>query len=103
MSVKLMKMVWEICNKKISPTEKFLLVKIADSANDDGSSIFPGLNNLENHTGLNKRTIRTIINKLIEKGILIKIRDYDRKLNKNSVYKINVPILKSFILIKITN
>lgn len=69
MSVKLMTSVFEA---DFEPSEKLLLLAMADFAGDDGTSIYPSQATLAQKTGLSDRTIRTLIKKLINTDKVIK-------------------------------
>lgn len=67
MSVKLMSAVFEA---DFPPSEKLLLLAMADFANDEGKSIYPSQETLARKTGLSDRTVRTLTKKLIAAEVI---------------------------------
>lgn len=66
MSVHLLSWAW----KQVLPSgEKLVLLKLADSANDDGVC-WPGVAALVSDTGMGERTVRQKIGTLVEKGLV---------------------------------
>lgn len=54
----------------VSPTEKLVLLVLADCHNDETGRCFPGLAYLSTVTGLNRRTIQSAIQKLEAAGVI---------------------------------
>ena len=69
MSVKISGKVWEL---EIDPTEKLVLLALADYANHEGENVRPGNELLMAMTGLNERTIGLKIKKFLKEGLLEK-------------------------------
>lgn len=68
MSIKVMTKVWDQSQHKGSAL--LLLLAMADCANDDGGSCYPSIPTLSQKTRLNLRTVRRLIDELIESGEL---------------------------------
>lgn len=68
MSVTLMGKVFGL---DIEPSEKLLLLAMADLANDDGSDCWPSVKYLVWKTSLSERHVRRMLSSLREKGVLI--------------------------------
>jgi hypothetical protein len=67
MSVKVSGKVWEL---DLDPTEKLVLLALADFANHEGNNVRPGNELLMAMTGLNERTIGLKIKRFLSQGIL---------------------------------
>lgn len=76
MSIKLMNLVWEADNSNLSGIEKAILLRMADFAADDGTSIYPSIGRLEKDTGFKARSIKYSIADLEKKNILVIVRSY---------------------------
>jgi hypothetical protein len=74
-------------NRTKASTAKLVLLAIADHANDEGESAYPGLTRLEIKTGLSRQGIIDTIGALKYNGILT-VADEPSKLNTNN-YSIN--------------
>jgi hypothetical protein len=68
MSVKLMGMVFEAPFE--SPTEKLVMLALADFASDDGSNIYPSIATLARRTSLSDRAVQKTLKALIAAGFL---------------------------------
>lgn len=66
MSVSTMAWAWK---QKCSPTEKLILLALADHANDDGSC-WPGMERIAEKTGFTRRSVINSVKTLQEKGML---------------------------------
>lgn len=75
-----------------SATEKLVLLKLADNANDEGLC-WPGMGYLSKHTELGLSTIKRSIKSLEEKGLLKVARRKDESGSKNlpNVYRLTLP------------
>lgn len=67
MSVKIMSQVWE--DEGIGPTDRLILLSLADHANDEGVC-YPSVARLVRRTGLSERAVQTAIRRLEEAGRL---------------------------------
>lgn len=68
MSVDATRSTWKLQN--ISSSEKLLLLSLADRANDHGEC-YPSIKRLSLDTGLERKTIMSVRQKLIEKGLMV--------------------------------
>jgi len=64
-------------------TAKIVLLAIADHANDEGESAYPGLTRLEKKTGLSRQGIVDTLKVLVFNGLLL-VADEPSKLNTNN-------------------
>jgi hypothetical protein len=69
--------------------EKFVLLKCADHASDDGSGIYPGRELLAASTELSISTVQRILRKFVENGVLIVISEGGGR-NRATVYEMNI-------------
>ena len=69
MSVDATRWVWKLNNKIVTPTEKFILLAMADRAGERGEC-WPSLSRLEKDTGYERRAIIRARHTLIEKHLL---------------------------------
>lgn len=58
MSVKVMSLVWQT---PMQPTRKLVFLKLADCADDDGSSIYPSIGRVARETGVSERTVQRLL------------------------------------------
>ena len=68
MSVYCTTRVWK--KSKATGNDKLVLLAIADNAWEDGTNAFPSIRHIAHKAGLDKRTVKRIIKKLIEMGEL---------------------------------
>jgi DNA-binding MarR family transcriptional regulator len=71
-SAKISGKVWEL---ELKPTEKFVLLALADHADHEGENVHPGNDLLIAKTGLTQQTITAAIAKFIRDGILEPVND----------------------------
>jgi hypothetical protein len=64
------RLISEARNLKLEAKEKFILMLMADHANDEGTHCFPSIRRLEHDSGYSKNTVMAIIGKLKKKGIV---------------------------------
>lgn len=55
---------------RLPANEKWLLVALADYADDWGESVFPSLDTLEERTGMSRSTLKRTIARVMERGLL---------------------------------
>lgn len=67
MSIKLMTAVFE--NEELGPTERLVMLALADHAGEDGSC-YPSIERLRKRTGLSERAVQSNVKKLSEKGYI---------------------------------
>jgi len=79
-SIKIMTAVWKLDRKLASPTEKVVLLALADMANDDGAC-WPSLNTLADKTSLARSSVQRILSDLAkpERGPLLTWEQRRRK------------------------
>lgn len=77
--------------QKLDPRQKLVLVKLADSANDDGVC-WPSLRTLEPHLGMSKSAIDRALKKLVEAGLLVvEQRQRENGTRRSNYYRLQVP------------
>jgi hypothetical protein len=67
MSVKVMSQVWE--SEGLSPTERLILLSLADHA-DDAGTCYPSIKRLSHRTGLSERAVQGALKRLSDAGWL---------------------------------
>ncbi len=86
MSIKIMSKVWEL---DLKSTDKFVLIALADHANDDGEC-YPSYTTIMAKTGLSEQGLRNVINRLIKLEFLSReTRFRDNKSTTSNLYKIH--------------
>lgn len=89
-----MSKVWDL---DLKSTDKFVLIALADHANDDGEC-YPSLANIQKKVGLSKQGLLNIINRLIELKVLSKeTRDRDNGSHTSNLYKITVENMEGVV------
>ena len=96
MSIKLMSLVWDLPKEAINATQTSILIRMADFAADDGTSIYPGVNRIADDCKLNRETVRDNLKILVEQQFLFLIEEAVPALHKANVYKMNVDKLKNW-------
>jgi hypothetical protein len=91
MSVEVMAAAWALGSKKdprrIDPTDKYVLLAIADSANDDGRHSYNGEKTLATKTSLDVRTVRYAIRHLKHhRAISVEVRGSEKGTNLYTVH-----------------
>ena len=61
--------------QKLSPTEKLVLIALADHANDEDFTCWPSLTHLVKKTCLSRKTVWKAIDKLADKGLVKRVND----------------------------
>jgi hypothetical protein len=92
-----MSLVWELPKDSINATQTSILLRMADFAADDGTSIYPGVNRISDDCKLNRETVRDNIKILLEKQFLILVKNAVPELHRANVYKMNVDKLKNLV------
>jgi hypothetical protein len=67
-SIKLISVVWSL---EIRPTDKLVLLALADNANDEGGRCYPSMRTLQQKTSLSNRAVRYSIKRLEKNGHLM--------------------------------
>lgn len=94
MSIRLMTLVWSDHTKTMDTYEKMVLLRMADFAAEDGSSVYPSVNRIVQDTGISRRKVIDIKKALVEKNILQEVRKAVPGKRKSTVYRINVEMLE---------
>ncbi len=55
---------------RIPPTEKLVLLAMADHAREDGTSCYPSINRLAKKTSLSKRGTQKVVHRLVAVGLV---------------------------------
>lgn len=67
MSIKLMSRVWE---SDLPAEQKYILLKLADYADDDGARVYPSVATVARLTGVSERTVQRQLSAMRESGLL---------------------------------
>ena len=86
MSYRLMPQVW---NAKLPPTEKLVLLAITDFVNDEKGYAWPSQETLATKTGLSRQTVNKVIKRLVRRNILISMRRSEKGKSTSNLYRIN--------------
>jgi len=97
-SIKIMGLVWADRTGTITQSEASVLLRMADFAADDGSSVYPSLGRVADDVKMTRRGVINIVNSLQEKKILIKIAQAKPGDRMTCLYKINVEFLEQLKL-----
>ena len=96
MSIKIMTQIWET-KGHFTSSEKFVLLKIADCAADDGTHSFPSIKTIAEQCELGRATVFRVLNNLYEKRILQKIFRITIKGKRSNKYEINLELLNHMV------
>ncbi len=58
----------------LHPSEKNVLLALADHANDDGRSCYPGIERLTTKSGLGERQVQRVLRRLTDKNLIAPVR-----------------------------
>lgn len=72
MSVKMMSIIWEM---DLPPTDKLVLLAVADWARDDGSYCWPSISTIAKKSGVSERTVQRTLRAAEQAGHLTRIED----------------------------
>lgn len=67
MSIRMMTQVW---GSNLAPEHKYVLLKMADHADDSGLHVFPSVHTIALHTGLSERTVQRRLRELRDMGLI---------------------------------
>jgi hypothetical protein len=84
-SVEVSRLAWEV---ELPPTEKFVLVALADFASPDGTDVFPSTALLARRTGWEERTIYKARSSLRKRGVLMTVKP--ATFNHPTIYRIDM-------------
>ena len=73
-SIRVMERVWR--HGPSHPTERLVLLCLADKAADDGRNAFPSMATIAERTALSQRTVERVIDRLVAAGYLLRERRY---------------------------
>jgi hypothetical protein len=94
MSIKLMTLVWDVPFP--TSTQMLLALKLADHAEDDGSSVYPGKASLAERARCSISTVKNMLRLMRECGILIVVREGGtRGPHDTTEYKMNVGLIRA--------
>lgn len=92
MSNKVLNLAWSSNLGGACGTRKLVLVRLADFARDDGTSVYPSLATIVSHTGLSERTVRTALRELEAMSVLVVVRRGGGR-EKTTRYRIDLATL----------
>lgn len=84
MGIRIMNEVWNI--KGLKPTQKYVLIALADRASDDNHTCWPSMADLKDRTGLSERAIRDAISELESMGFVT----IEHRFNKSNLYRLTL-------------
>lgn len=90
MSIEALKWAWQ---QEVTPTEKLVLLVIAEHANSDGASSFPSAERMVKMTGLSRRSIFYTVKNLRRAGLLVQQKAVSKR--KHNVYSLLISAEKS--------
>lgn len=91
MSIKIMSTIFEV-KGQLSPTEKLVLLELADHANDQGDGIWPGADTIISRTSLKETAVRETLARLTHLGLLQTVEQHTATTSTRR--KINVWLLE---------
>jgi len=90
MSVHVSSPVWKFCG--LTPTEKLVLLRLADCANEDGESIYPAVSTIMRETGLKESTVRQALRNFRNWKIIIPDGKHNRR--RTVIYSMNMDLIR---------
>lgn len=93
MSIAVTRAAWE-CSLPIDSTAKFVLVRLADFADDRGGNIYPSLARVANDCGLTDRAVRSAVRRLEAAGVLTVEQKEDPGRHRPRLYRIDLHALR---------
>lgn len=93
MSIKLMSIVWEVPFP--TSTQMLIALKLADYANDDGTSIFPANETLATKARCSETTVKTTLKVLRDCGLLVLVKQGGSGPRSTNEWSLNVAMLKA--------
>lgn len=95
MSIQAMAQVWKLPASMTTPSQRLVLLALADHADDDGVC-WPGLKGLVQKTGLTMKTVRKHISGLVSKEIVVCTHRYRPDGSQTSnLYRLSLPGMKA--------
>lgn len=99
MSTKLTSLCWKL---KLSATEKVVLVRLADFANHDGTSIYPSVGRVADECGVSSRAVQLAIRGMMKTGILVQMQAGGGR-GRTSEYAIDIKVVERLLSEQSTN
>jgi hypothetical protein len=104
MSIKLMAKIWDVQIKERDglsiAARKFILLRLADVANDEGENVKLGVKRIARETGLSDRTVQKAIAGFVDEDLMELIAEEDPYLRKPRVYKLHVENISKLASLK---
>jgi len=86
-----MREVWKL---DLPPTEKFVLLAIADFSNDKKGIAWPSQRTIANKTSYSRQTVNRAIKRLCASGVLVSSKRSAEGKSTSNVYRINIVALR---------
>lgn len=84
---------WAWDQLDIAGSEKLVLIRLADHASPEGTSIRPGMKSLMAHTGLSERQIRRYIQGFLDRGLIA--YEANEKAGRSNIPTFCIPAVKA--------
>jgi DNA-binding Lrp family transcriptional regulator len=91
-----MSLIWEI--NFPTATQKLLMLRVSDYADDDGSGVYPAIPEVSRQIGTSERQVQYAIKALEEVGLLSRITVGGGKRRSTNVWTINVDVIAKLAL-----
>jgi len=91
MSIEIMSTVWRL---GLPTNRKFVLLKLADHANEHGRQVFPSVAHVAARCGLSKRTVQRILGEFVKEGALTVIKNEKGGAGGPRHYQIEIELLE---------
>lgn len=90
MSVKVSALCWKV---RLAATEKLILLRLADYADDQGFNIYPAVQTVADDCGVGRRAAQLTLKKLVDVGILVVINQGGGR-RRTTEYAIDMDLVK---------
>lgn len=87
MSIAIMSAIWRT---DLPTIDKFVAMKLADCASDDGRNIYPGVRAVARACSVSERRVQTALRNLEVAGLLVREREADARAHLPAVYRIDL-------------
>ena len=84
----------EVWKRNLPPTEKFVLLAIANFSNDKTGLAWPSQSTIAGKTGYSRQTVNRAIKRLCAKGVLVSSKRSAEGKSTSNVYRINIVALR---------
>ncbi len=91
MSVRVSSVVWK---PRLPATTKLVLLRLADSAHDDGGQAYPSVDTMAAECGLSRRTVQVVLRNLEADGLITPVGSTTGGRGGTTVYQINLQRLQ---------